>query len=85
MGVACRWVQYNTVIPCHLVQEQYLAHSIFGVTLGSQAFLDIVLPKAPEEDRFASKRFTTTLLDWKRIPEKASTPALASHGADLHL
>ena len=48
MTLVCRWVQYCTVIPCHLVQEQYLAHSIFGVTLGSQAFLDIVLPSKGE-------------------------------------
>jgi hypothetical protein len=54
-----------------MVQEQYLAHSIFGETLGSKAFLEISVPNSPADDRFATTKFLTTLLNFKPIPEKA--------------
>ena len=70
----CRWIGYFTRFPDHLIQEQNLAHSIFGKQLGEEVFFEV-----NKGATSTCMGMATSLLSFKKIPEKVqsnTTPML---------
>lgn len=68
---SCRWLLFATRFPLHLIQEQNLARRIFGNQLGEVVFSEVI--KAATASSMA---IATSLLSYKRIPEKVEPATL---------